>query len=146
MNEGRGSNLPRLSRRRITAALVALLVLVGGGWLLRDLVTDSPSGGQVPGVQSGLEVQQLSELPPEAARTWALIEDGGPFPERQDGTVFGNREGLLPDEERGYYREYTVPTPGLSHRGARRLVTGAGDELYYTGDHYQSFVVVDPNR
>jgi ribonuclease T1 len=145
MSSGRGSSVPRLNRRRITAALVGLLVLVGGGWLLRDLVADSPPGDLL-GVESGLEVQRLSALPPEATQTWELIEAGGPFPERQDGTVFGNREGVLPAQERGYYREYTVPTPGLSHRGARRLVTGAGDELYYTGDHYQSFVVVDPNR
>lgn len=143
---GREAGLPKPTRRRITAALVGLLVLVAGGWLAKDVLVDGPAaGGSVPGVESGLEVKGLSTLPPEAERTLRLIEDGGPFPERQDGTVFGNREGLLPDHERGYYREYTVPTPRLSHRGERRLVTGAEDELYYTGDHYQSFIVVDPD-
>ncbi|MGH3432974.1 MAG: ribonuclease domain-containing protein, partial [Thermocrispum sp.] len=130
-------------RRRITAALVALLVLVGGGWLLRDLLDESAAD---PSPGSGMRVERLTSLPAEAGRTWRLIEAGGPFPQRQDGTVFGNREGLLPEQESGYYREYTVPTPGSPDRGARRLVTGESDELYYTEDHYQSFVVVDPSR
>ena len=80
-------------------------------------------------------------LPLEARDTIALIRRGGPFPHRQDGGVFGNREGHLPRKPRGWYREYTVDTPGLSHRGARRIVTG-GDpprEWYYTDDHYDSF-------
>ncbi len=80
-------------------------------------------------------------LPPEAHRTLALIARGGPFPNRQDGSVFGNREGRLPSRQRGYYREYTVDTPGLDHRGARRIVTGGQPpvEYYYTDDHYESF-------
>lgn len=80
-------------------------------------------------------------LPPEAGDTVALIRRGGPFPHRQDGSTFGNREGHLPRKPRGWYREYTVDTPGLSHRGARRIVTG-GDpprEWYYSDDHYDSF-------
>ncbi|QIL21729.1 ribonuclease [Thermomonas sp. HDW16] len=80
-------------------------------------------------------------LPPEAADTIALIRRGGPFPHRQDGSVFGNREGRLPRKTHGWYREYTVDTPRLSHRGARRIITG-GDppsEWYYTDDHYDSF-------
>lgn len=80
-------------------------------------------------------------LPAETARTIALIRRGGPFPHRQDGSVFRNREGHLPRKPRGWYREYTVDTPGLTHRGARRIITG-GDpprEWYYTGDHYDSF-------
>ncbi len=89
----------------------------------------------------------LSTLPPEAAGTWDLIQRGGPFPyPRDDGTVFANREKLLPAKDSGYYREYTVCTPNSSERGARRLVTGAGKELYYTEDHYKSFVKVDPDR
>jgi ribonuclease T1 len=72
-------------------------------------------------------------------QTLALIDAGGPFPYRQDGTVFSNREGLLPAEPHGYYHEYTVPTPSSPDRGARRLVTGAGSEAYYTDDHYRSF-------
>jgi ribonuclease T1 len=72
-------------------------------------------------------------------QTLALIDAGGPFPYRQDGTVFSNHEGLLPAEPHGYYHEYTVPTPGSPDRGARRLVTGAESEAYYTDDHYRSF-------
>lgn len=86
----------------------------------------------------------LGSLPPEAAVIVDRIEAGGPFPHpRTDGTTFGNYEGRLPDHERGYYREYTVPTPGLEHRGTRRIVTG-GDppEFYYTGDHYESFCLI----
>jgi len=80
-------------------------------------------------------------LPPEARATVELIQRGGPFPHRQDGSVFGNREGLLPRQPRGWYREYTVDTPGLSHRGARRIVTGGNPprDWYYSDDHYRSF-------
>lgn len=81
----------------------------------------------------------LAELPPEARETLALIEAGGPFPYARDGTVFRNREGLLPARPRGYYREYTVRTPGVRDRGARRIVAGRGGEFYYTRDHYRSF-------
>jgi guanyl-specific ribonuclease Sa len=87
----------------------------------------------------------LSALPPEAAQTWRLIRAGGPFRYDQDGATFGNRERLLPSKPGGYYHEYTVPTPGSADRGARRLITGSGGELYYTGDHYASFVAVDPS-
>ena len=80
-----------------------------------------------------------SALPAEARQTLALIKAGGPFPYQQDGRVFGNREGLLPKRERGYYREYTVKTPGAKDRGARRIVAGRGAEYYYTDDHYRSF-------
>lgn len=126
------------SSRRISAALVGLLVLVAGGWLVQDVIADGDSG---PAVVA------LSDLPPQAAETWRRAEAGGPFPYPSvDGSVFGNREGLLPQRPRGYYREYTVPTPGSDDRGARRLVVGKDDELYYTGDHYQSFVLVDPDR
>ncbi|MGH3838462.1 MAG: ribonuclease domain-containing protein [Pseudonocardiaceae bacterium] len=94
----------------------------------------------------GLQVRALSQLPPQATEVWQLVQEGGPFPYRQDGTVFGNREGRLPKRQSGFYREYTVPTPGEADRGARRLVTGGTVELYYTGDHYVSFVLVDPQR
>lgn len=79
------------------------------------------------------------ELPSQARQTLALIKAGGPFPYAQDGRIFGNREGALPAQRRGYYREYTVPTPGLRARGARRLVAGRGGEYYYTEDHYRTF-------
>ena len=80
-----------------------------------------------------------AQLPPEAATTLALIHKKGPFPFAKDGAVFGNREGHLPKQKRGYYREYTVKTPGSRTRGARRIVKGAGGELFYTDDHYNSF-------
>lgn len=85
-------------------------------------------------------------LPPEALTTLRRIHAGGPHPHRQDGTVFQNRERLLPQQPRGWYREFTVDTPGLSHRGARRIVTG-GDpprEYWYTDDHYRSFTRFEP--
>ena len=88
---------------------------------------------------SGLPLVQLAALPPEAAETVDLIDADGPFPEDEDGGTFENREELLPDEPRGYYAEYTVPTPGADDRGARRIVAGDDGELYWTGDHYRSF-------
>ena len=81
----------------------------------------------------------LRELPPEARDTVALIRAGGPFTYARDGVAFGNREGQLPERGRGYYREYTVRTPGARDRGARRIVGGRAGELYYTDDHYRSF-------
>ncbi len=81
----------------------------------------------------------LASLPPEARDTLVLIKKGGPFPYNRDGIVFGNFEKILPKQARGYYHEYTVPTPGLSHRGKRRIVSGKLGEYYYTPDHYQSF-------
>jgi ribonuclease T1 len=87
---------------------------------------------------------ELSKLPAEAQRVESLIREGGPFRYDKDGTVFGNREGLLPRQRRGFYREYTVRTPGARNRGARRIVCGgqvpkAPDACYYTEDHYSSF-------
>jgi ribonuclease T1 len=82
---------------------------------------------------------RVQELPPEARATLELIKAGGPFPYPQDGRVFSNREKLLPLKKRGYYREYTVKTPGVRDRGARRIVAGDDGEYYYTTDHYRSF-------
>lgn len=87
---------------------------------------------------ASLEVR-LNQLPPEARQTLLLIKRGGPFPYPRDGITFGNRERLLPLQARNYYREYTVPTPGVKHRGARRIVAGGTDEYWYTADHYRSF-------
>jgi len=86
----------------------------------------------------------LSQLPAEAQHTEALVRQGGPFAYTKDGSTFGNRERLLPAQGRGYYREYTVKTPGARDRGARRIVGGGSqptrpDNCYYTGDHYASF-------
>ncbi|HUL56404.1 MAG TPA: ribonuclease domain-containing protein [Usitatibacter sp.] len=98
----------------------------------------SPAAAQkapVPGVAVA-EIDYAS-LPPEARETIRLIRKGGPFPYARDGITFSNREGLLPKQKRGYYREYTVKTPGDRTRGARRIVTGSAGELYYSDDHYR---------
>jgi len=84
-------------------------------------------------------VVMLDQLPKEVAATLARIRKGGPHPYAKDGAVFGNREAQLPKERRGYYREYTVKTPGSRTRGARRIVAGRSGEYYYTDDHYNSF-------
>jgi ribonuclease T1 len=86
---------------------------------------------------------ELANLPKEARRTLVLVKQGGPFPFAKDGVVFGNYEGVLPKRKRGYYHEYTVPTPGKRSRGARRIIAG-GDpqtsgEYFYTDDHYSTF-------
>ena len=88
---------------------------------------------------SGLPTIQYDKLPVQARDTIELIQRGGPFPYRQDGAVFQNRERLLPGKPNGYYHEYTVKTPGSPDRGARRIVAGGKGELYYTDDHYDSF-------
>lgn len=85
----------------------------------------------------------IEELPTEARTTLQLIIQGGPFPYQRDGAVFGNFERRLPLKKRGYYREFTVPTPGRRDRGARRIVTGENGECYYTDDHYRTFRKVD---
>ncbi len=89
--------------------------------------------------QPVLPIVSVGQLPPEARQTITLIQRGGPFPYRKDGTIFGNREKRLPLAPGRYYREYTVPTPGSRDRGARRIVTGQQTEYYYTPDHYRSF-------
>lgn len=88
---------------------------------------------------SRLRTMTVSELPPEGVQTLERIVAGGPFPYGKDGATFGNREGRLPSREYGYYREYTVKTPGESDRGARRIVTGGNGAVFYTADHYDSF-------
>lgn len=87
---------------------------------------------------SGSEIGK-KQLPKDAVETIALIRQGGPFRHPRDGVAFGNREKLLPPRERGWYREYTVQTPGERTRGARRIVAGRDGTLYYTDDHYRSF-------
>jgi ribonuclease T1 len=88
---------------------------------------------------SGLPTIRVDRLPVQARDTLDLIQHGGPFPHRQDGAVFQNRERLLPGKPNGYYREYTVETPGSADRGARRIIAGDKGELFYTDDHYGSF-------
>ena len=84
----------------------------------------------------------VAELPREAQETLALIKHGGPFLYEQDGNLFSNRERLLPKHPRGYYREYTVSTPGARNRGARRIIAGSDGEYFYTDDHYRTFRLI----
>jgi len=119
------------------AHLRACLLFLAGLWL-GLLAPIAPAMGWV--AQHGdSQTIHVGDLPPEGRQTLALIRQGGPFPHAKDGSVFGNRENLLPMQSRGYYREYTVPTPGARDRGARRIVSGQGGEFYYTADHYRSF-------
>ena len=90
----------------------------------------------------------IADIPSPGPQTYVLIGQGGPFPYAKDGTVFGTRDRLLPIRPRGYYREYTVKTPGLNHRGTRRIVCGGKpslpDTCFYTADHYASFRRIVP--
>jgi ribonuclease T1 len=100
--------------------------------------------GRAPSADASVPQVQISSLPAEARHTEELIRRGGPFAYAKDGSVFGNRERQLPSSPRGYYREYTVKTPGSPDRGARRIVCGGSqptkpDACYYTADHYASF-------
>jgi len=94
---------------------------------------------QVQAVQAELAVIAMAELPAEARVTLQAIKRGGPFVYERDGVVFRNYERILPQQPRGYYREYTVKTPGARNRGARRIVCGKPVECYYSADHYQTF-------
>lgn len=115
--------------RLAAAALVLGLAAMAGPALAQRGPAPAAPAGEIAAAQ----------LPAEARATLALIRKGGPFPYAKDGSTFGNREGLLPKQRRGYYREYTVRTPGVRTRGARRIVKGASGELFYTEDHYNSF-------
>ena len=90
----------------------------------------------------------IAEMPAQGVQVYNLIAQGGPFDYEKDGVVFGNRERLLPVRSRGFYREYTVKTPGSTNRGARRIVCGGEprkpDACYYTADHYASFRRIVP--
>ena len=127
--------------------LLIAAVALGATACAREQPPSPGRSAAAPIGEAGAEV-----LPTQAQETLALIRQGGPFPYRKDGSVFGNRERLLPRQPRGYYTEYTVPTPGSRDRGARRIVAGKGatgdpassGEYYYTDDHYQSFRRIRP--
>lgn len=106
------------------------------------------AGLQARGPVAGESTMVVAELPRQGAETYRLIHQGGPFPYEKDGSVFGNRERLLPAQKRGHYREYTVATPGARNRGTRRIVCGGPpktpDACYYTADHYASFRLIRP--
>ena len=132
----RGRTLRQAFRKWGLAAAVATGMLAG---------TAVPAQART----STPETVALGQLPKQAQDTYGLIRSGGPFPYKKDGTVFFNRERLLPRERRGYYREYTVKTPGSRDRGARRIVCGGTrptepDNCYYTADHYASFSRIVP--
>jgi len=151
--------VPRLggTTGKVVSALVTVVLVLGLWWLQsRDggsagpdepVAGDSASAPADPAPASmpeadedGIPYVALTSLPREAATTVRLIDDGGPFPYAgKDGSTFGNYEGVLPQRSRGYYAEYTVPTPGASNRGARRIIAGDGGQLYWTADHYESF-------
>jgi ribonuclease T1 len=127
-------------RGLIIAATIVIIVLVGVFGLARCESSPSPSPGTTSATpSSGMATIAVTSLPAQARSVLALIDRGGPFPYAQDNTVFGNNEGLLPRQARGYYHEYTVATPGSGDRGERRLVVGRGGDIYYTSDHYNSF-------
>ena len=126
---------------------VALLALA----LASCICTVSVHARQAP-VPAASVALALTELPAEGQQTYQRILQGGPFPYEKDGVVFGNRERQLPRQARGYYREYTVKTPGARDRGARRIVCGGEvptrpEACYYTADHYASFrLIVEPQQ
>ncbi len=122
------------------------LVLTGLLWasaLLGGQAYSRPSAAFSP-----LTAVSRADLPRQGIETYALIFQGGPFPYDKDGSVFGNRERILPSKTRGYYREYTVKTPSSRNRGTRRIICGGPatqpDACYYTADHYASFRMIVP--
>ena len=125
--------------------VVGVVVILGGLWLAGAIGGESdPGGEETP--SSSLETIPESDLPPEGRETLDLIRADGPFPYDRDGVAFQNREGILPPQDEGYYREYTVPTPGEDDRGARRIVGGEDGDRYYTEDHYASFEQIEEGR
>lgn len=135
------------------AALLA--IAIGTYWQQRDHTAkpaESPKvekPAQAPETGKPASSQRIDDVVRDAGeraelqKTLDLIARGGPFPYRNDGGVFSNRERRLPEQERGYYREYTVVTPGAPNRGARRVIRGNGGETYYTRDHYRTFARID---
>lgn len=132
-----------------TFSFVALLFLILAPSFVDEYCSASDLGllarsrDQLVG-KNGAAVTPVSakDLPTEARDTLRLIKEGGPFPYPRDGITFGNREGHLPSRPHGYYREYTVKTPGRHDRGARRIVAGRDGECYYTDDHYRTFRLI----
>lgn len=122
--------------RSIRPYLIAVaIVALTAAFLAPPLVLARENGA------SALAINEITVavLPPEAQQTLQLIRRGGPYPYQHDGVEFGNYERRLPLRNRGYYHEYTVPTPGASNRGARRIIGGSDGEDYYSDDHYRSF-------
>lgn len=136
----------RLSSWRVKRVL-GLVVAVALTGTLGTMMVQARAPVPPSSSDTSTAVVTLSGLPPQGRQLMEQIREGGPFRYEKDGTVFGNRERLLPSQKRGFYREYTVPTPGLRHRGARRIVCGGQkpqvpDACYYTEDHYSSFRLI----
>ena len=116
-------------------------------WVAGGLLVSASVGARNADAPAGMPTVALATLPVQAQSTYRLILGAGPFPYNKDGTVFVNREGRLPAATRGHYREYTVKTPGVSHRGACRIVCGGKpptqpEACFYTDDHYASFRLI----
>jgi ribonuclease T1 len=146
---GRRTSAPPLASRSGARALLALLLSALGLFFALSLgagraearshhrssaVAESDGGASITDPVERAEIRKMLDR----------IAADGPFRHRQDGVVFGNREGRLPAQARGFYHEYTVETPGASDRGARRIIRGQGGETYYTRDHYRTFLRLDP--
>lgn len=132
----------------LAAAALIVVLLLQGGDSANDVTTTQESTAPTTTAVQTLPGEAEGTVPADeraqVAATLALVEAGGPFPHEQDGATFFNREGLLPEQPEGHYREYTVETPGSDDRGARRLVIGEAGETFYTRDHYESFVRIEP--
>lgn len=146
------TRVPVVVRRGLAVVLALLVGLVlagcggspgparGSATYGPDLPAPSDAARLAPSTPvSSLPTVLVAQLPPEALTTLRLIAAGGPFPYAKDGAVFANREGLLPAHQQGWYREYTVVTPGSTDRGARRVVAGQDGGRFYSDDHYASF-------
>ena len=134
-------SLAKLSRSSFRAAV--LIWLVAGQYALGYAQPARADAAQALALANNPSAAiAAAGLPPEAQKTLALIKQGGPFPYRRDGATFGNRERLLPQRPTGYYHEYTVPTPGASNRGARRIIAGRDGEFYFSNDHYRTFRLI----
>jgi ribonuclease T1 len=133
------SSASRRAQLLLALVLTAVLALAGCG---SSSSKSSPASSTSAAKPAGMSTIAEASLPAEARDVIKRIDDGGTFQYRQDGVTFQNRERLLPAEPGGYYREYTVSTPGAADRGARRLILGRHGELYYTPDHYRSFLWV----
>ncbi len=139
-------------RMRLAAVLIGLIAVSGCAGTATDTGAGAAGGRQQAAANSSqyadlapaapttdLETMTVEQLPPEGIDTLELIASDGPFPYDKDGATFSNREGILPQQPKGFYAEYTVVTPGSDDRGARRIVGGDDGSRFYTSDHYSSF-------
>jgi ribonuclease T1 len=127
---------------------IGLIKLALTGILVVACIAPSGVSAKQAAPNDSLATIKVAELPQQGQQTYERILQGGPFPYEKDGTVFGNRERVLPAAKRGFYREYTVKTPGSRDRGAKRIVCGGQpktpDSCFYTADHYSSFRRIQP--